>query len=287
MLALFKMKILFRPLLTSFQTLSFKRANVIIITLFITLVVGLMGLLITKYIYNLVKVSAENHKYYKAYYIGYAGVELELLKLKNHWLGFEDKVSVNSDTVVKNFSGLNYHFSGQILSLTKNVTANPLSLLFNNVNCSDKKNWISLNTWDAILLPLFYDKNIWEAKLSGQNYELLNVVFSNVTLNYDWRFVVALQSKLQDRNVKSQVSWVGDKLLSDIFSVTSFGGNVEDEPYLIVWALEKWSFCIHSDDKLVDIYSYVQSWGSYKDRKVLLNVAKKNKWANFTVYGIY
>ena len=271
-----------------FQTSNLKRANIIVVTLFITLVVGLIWLLVTKYIYNLVKVSAENYKYYKAYYVWYAGVELELLKLKNHGLGFEDKISPNSQTVVKNFSGDNYYFSGQILSLTKNVTANPLSLLFDNVNCSDKKNWISLNTWDAILLPLFYDENIWEAKLSGQNYKLLSVDFSGITLNYNWRFVVALQSKNSDENVKSQVSGEGDKLLNNILWITSFGGNVEDEPYLIVWALEKWSFCIHSDWwKLVDIYSYVQSWGSYQDRKVLLNVAKKNKWANFTVYGIY
>jgi len=64
----------------------FKKGNIIVVTLFITLIVGLIGLLVTKYIYQLVRVSSENHKYYKAYYIAYAGIEAELLKVKNHGL---------------------------------------------------------------------------------------------------------------------------------------------------------------------------------------------------------
>jgi len=55
-----------------------KKGNIIVVTLFITLIIWLIWLLITKYVFNLVQISSENYKYYKAYYIADAGVELEL-----------------------------------------------------------------------------------------------------------------------------------------------------------------------------------------------------------------
>jgi len=267
----------------------FKKANIIVVTLFITLIVWLIGLLVTKYIYQLVRVSSENHKYYKAYYIAYAGIETELLKMKNHGLWFEDEILSGSESVTKNFTGLNCYFSSHIFSLSKNVTNNPLRLIFSNIACSKQENWISLKTWDAILLPWFYDKNNWEWKLSGTNYKWLNVGFSDITLHYKWDFVVSLQVKNPENSIKKQVSsaTTDSNGLDTILWVTSFNGSVTDEPYLVIWALENWSFCISSNSKIVNIYSYVQSWGSYQNRKVLLNVAKKHKWANFTVYWIY
>jgi hypothetical protein len=101
--------------------------------------------------------------------------------------------------------------------------------------------------------------------------------------------VVSLQVKNPEDSIKKQVSSMLDssKTLWEILNITSFGGSVTDEPYLVIWALENWSFCLSSNSKIVNIYSYVQSWGSYQNRKVLLNVAKKHKWANFTVYWIY
>ena len=270
----------------------FKQANIIIVTLFITLIVWLMWLLVTKYIYQLSDISSENFKYYKAYYIWYGGVELELLKMKNHWLGFEDKILKTSQTVVTNFTGKNYYFTSQIKSLSDQVANTPLVFIFTWKDyCADKSNWINLKTWDAILLPLFYDKNLWEAELSWTNYNLVNVDLSNVKLYYSGSLVVALQSKI--KNIKKNVFWNSDTTLSSLFgisSVSNIANSANDEPYLIVGGLEKSSFCIKSisqTQKLVNFYSYILSWGSYMDRKVLLNVPKKNKWANFTIYGIY
>ncbi len=267
--------------------MKFQKANIIIITLFITLIIWLMWLLVTKYIYQLVNISAENLKYYKAYYIWYAWVELELFKLKHHWLWFEDSINWNSNTILKNWTGLNYYFSSKIVSLSKNITSNPLSLLFSWVNCSNKDNWIKLKTWDAILLPLFYDLNSWEGYLSWNNYKLLPVNFSSITLNYKWNFVISLQTKKESENIKSWVWWEWDKSFSDILWILNYWWSELDEPYIVIWALENSSFCISSYSKLVNIFTYIQSRWSYMDRKVLLNIAKKNKWANFTVYWLY
>jgi len=267
----------------------FKQANIIIVTLFITLIIWLMWLLVTKYIYQLSDISSENFKYYKAYYIWYGGVELELLKMKYHWLWFEDKIPKNSQTVLKNFTGNNYYFNSEVKSLSKQVANTPLVFIFTWKDfCADKKNWINLKTWDAILLPLFYDKNISEAKLSWINYELLNLNFGDVILYYSGSLLISLQSK--KGHYKKNAFWNWNTTLSSLFwisSVSNIADSVSDEPYLIIWWLSNSSFCIKSDEKIVNYYSYILSWWSYMNRKVLLNVPKKNKWANFTIYGIY
>ena len=262
--------------------MNFKKANIIITTLFVTLIIGLIWLLVTKYIINLIKISAENHKYYKSYYIAYAWIELELLKLKNHGFWFEDIISGDSLTVKNNFTWINHYFSSKIYSLSKNITNNPLSLI-SDIDCSQEENYILINTGDAILLPLFYDKNTWEWKLTWTNYEALNVDLNNVSLKYSWDFVVSIQKDYESQNYKKRIGWNWTIILSSV----GISSIMQPWYYLIVGALEKWKFCIQSDNKLVNMYSYIQSWGSYMDRKVLLNVVKKNKWANFTVYGIY
>ena len=266
----------------------FKKANVILVTLFITLIIWLIWLLVTKYIYNLVQVSSENYKYYKAYYIWYAWVELELLKMKNHWMWFEDYISYNSSTVSKNFSWIDYDFSVSTKSLSKQVMNNPLVFVFSWINyCSDSKNWINLNTWDAALFPLFYDKiNSYPAELSWENYEKLWVSFSNVNIYYSWYLLFSYQTTDTEKNIKTTKNGNSNDTLYNILW-TDNNATVAEKPFLVIWWAWKWSFCISSDERLVNLYSYILSEWEYMWRKVILNIAKKNKWANFSIYWIY
>ena len=139
-----------------------KRWNIIIVTLFITLIVWIIWLVITKYLLNLVEISSENHKYYRSYYSSYAGIELELWKLKNHGMWFSDKIDKNSQTVSKNITGANYNFSSSIYSTWNYINSNPKSLLTNSIDCSNIDNHINIWTWQALMLPLIYDEHSWE-----------------------------------------------------------------------------------------------------------------------------
>ncbi len=268
--------------------MNFKKANIIIVTLFITLIIWLIWLLITKYVLNSVKLSSQTFKYYKAYYIWYAWVELELLKIKNHWYWFEDKISSTSKTVEKNFTGFKYFFSSKVKSLGKYITNTPLSLIFDNINCSDKKNWIKLATWDAILLPLIYDKNVGEAKISWENYQLLNIDFSDLNLHYNWNFTISIQNGtniVAKKNVSNNTD--DTKSISEILGITSISSSASEKPFLVIWALENWEFCISSRNKIVTPYSYILSQWNYMDQGVLVSVGKKHNWANFSVYSIF
>jgi len=81
------------------------KGNILIIVLFILFLSALAGLLVTKYVKNILGYSTEIYKYYKTYYIAYGGIELEITKISNHGFGFEDTISKNSKT---NSNNLNY-----------------------------------------------------------------------------------------------------------------------------------------------------------------------------------
>ena len=271
--------------------MNFKKANIIIVTLFIIIFVWVLGLITTKYVLNLINVSSENKKYYKAYYIGYAGLELELLKNKNHGYGFEDSILSGSDTVLKNFTWKNYNFDAKILSMSKYITNNYKTLFNPSLNCSDRKNWISLGTGDGLMVPLYYDKNTGEAKFWTWNENYNIVDFSNATLYYDGSIVATFNKK---KNINEDVWWWNRFVRNwngNISLLTNLGSpsyTADDKPFLVVWAQTASKICIeNSSNKMVTPHTYIVSQGSYLDRSVLVKVVKYNKWASFSVFGIY
>jgi len=267
--------------------MNFKKANIVIITLFIIILTAIIGLITTKYVLNLLKVSSENFKYYKAYYIAYGWLELELLKTKNHWYWFEDKILSTSDTVKKNFTWKNYYFKANIYSLTKHITNTEKSLVNDSINCSNKKNWVTLATWDGLMTPLFYDKNNQEATISGKNYDTLNI--ANAKLYYSWDIVLNYneEASSDDLQVGKQVRKLGDGNLDIYSSIWNPSLDVDKKPFIVVWWNTKSQICISNTSDLVSPYTYVVSEWSFMDRKVSVKMVKYNKWAQFSIYWLY
>ncbi len=265
-----------------------KKWNIIIVTLFITLIIWLIWLLITKYVFNLVQISSENYKYYKAYYIAYAGIELELWKMKGHGMWFDDEITWNSQTIRKNFTWVNYNFSVKNISLSHYISSNPKSLLWWNNYCADKKNWVKLWTWDGLLTPLVYDKASWEALYSGKNMQILHWDFTNTKLYYSWDIVLWYISNTKKKIFN--IPWNWNISLNDKFSVAwiTYPTDVTNSPFVVIWAKEASSICMeNTSNKLVSPYSYVVSKWNFMDRTVVLKVIKHHKWANFSIYGLY
>jgi len=268
-----------------------KRWNIIIVTLFITLIVGLIGLLITKYVFNLVQISSENYKYYKAYYIADAGIELELWKMKGHGMWFDDFITWNSLTVSKNFTWVNYNFSLKNISLSDYISSNPKSLLWWTHYCLDKKNWIKLWTWDGLLTPLIYDKTSWESIYSWKNMKILAWNFSDTTLYYSGDLVLWYISNEKKKTFNILWSWsvsLSDKFNSDPHDSIWYPTDMEKSPFIVIWSKTASSICLSNTfNKLVSPYSYVVSKWNYMNRTVVLKVVKHHKWANFSIYGLY
>jgi len=245
-----------------------------------------MGLLITKYVFNLVQISSENYKYYKAYYIADAGIELELWKLKNHWMWFQDIITRNSTTVVSNFSWINYNFSVETTALSHYISSNPKSLIEWNSYCSNKSNWIKLWTWEGLLIPLIYDKTFWETLYSGKNIQILPLSFSNIILHYSWDIVLGY---ISNNFKKTYNIWAWNNTFSlDTKFTFPYPSDIWETPFIVIWTTFVSSICLDNyDNKIVSPYSYISSKWNYMDGTVALKVIKHHNWANFSIYGLY
>lgn len=53
-----------------------KKGNILFLVLFIMFVSSLLGLLISNYVQNMIKVSSIFNRYYHTYYLAYGGLEI-------------------------------------------------------------------------------------------------------------------------------------------------------------------------------------------------------------------
>lgn len=261
-----------------------KKWNVIITTLFITLIIWIIWLIVTKYLLNLIQVSSENQKYYKAYYISYGWIELELWKLKNHGMWFSDEIKKDSTTITSNFSWYKYHFSSKVISSWNYITNNPQASINSSINCKNKKNRITLWTWEAFLTPLIYDNN---KNFSWINYEQININWTYTNIHYSWNLIISFQSNQTKHN--ENINNNKKKNINQIFNnFNSYKKEALHRPFLAFGAIEPSKLCIeNTNNKLILPYSYIQSKWNFMNRTVQLKVIKENDWANFSIYWIY
>ncbi len=274
--------------------MNHKKWNAIISTIYIMFVLAIIVLIITKFTLNLLDISHENTKYYKAYYMANAWVELELLKIKNRWIWFSDTVKKDSDTVENNFDINKEDFSAKLRSRWNYINANPYSLLGKS-DCSHISDFIHLKPGESILLGAFYDQwdseEEWEESIySWKNYTLVDN-WADISLYGEGKTFVGVQTKdnkalySHTYNLTENDAIHGKDLSTDInMSLTA-----EDKPFVIVANLDtkEGDYCIkNSSDKLVSNYSFVLSKGRYQDRHVQIRVIKYHKWAKFVIYNI-
>jgi len=272
--------------------MNFKKANVIIITLFITIVVWLVWIITTKYVVNLINISSENHKYYKAYYNANAGLELELLKVKNHSYGFEDSISSWSNTVKKNLIHIKkWNFFSNIYSQNQYITNNVKEFLDTSIDCSDEKNWIKLWTWQSYMFPLFFDENNSEWVFSWWNTgDLHKIDISNATLHFKSNgvWVLSITTNKREKLWKTTI-WNGEMKILNKLSMSLSDYEKNDKPFLNIWVTNStWKFCISNpSNKMNTQYILIKSEWKYLNRTVQLQVIRTNKWESFGSYGIY
>ena len=114
-----------------------KNGSVMIIVLFLLLVSVLFVLLIYNYFSNFLTNFSEVKKYYKAYWLANAGIELEKLKLNKHLYGFEDNISSGSYTNKNNWNCKNCYFEAKLISRVKFYTN--LENMFESNGCDSDK----------------------------------------------------------------------------------------------------------------------------------------------------
>ncbi len=269
-----------------------KKANILIIVLFIMFLSSLSWLLVTKYVKNMINYSSEFLKYYKWYYLANAWIELELTKIKNHWFGFEDRIMSGSDTNQENFQYCwerSCFFESSIVSRSKIVSTDSLS--WDISSCSNSIAF-PLRQWRGLIVPLFYDKNIWEGTLFWiNNKKISDSQFNNISLNFyqaNWEYY-----SLGVSDSKNKEFLGSSENFTTNFSNPEFNWfyNPSKKSFLVIAntenskSLEK--VCIKSS--LVELpltKIKIKSIGKYFDRYVSIEGEKSVKLPDYLIYNI-
>lgn len=80
--------------------------SILIVTLFLLIITWLIGIIVMVYIRSMLAFTNTFHDYQQAFYIANAGLELQLVKARNHGFGYEDTVKMDSVTVTKNIGDM-------------------------------------------------------------------------------------------------------------------------------------------------------------------------------------
>lgn len=268
-----------------------KNGSILIFVLFMLAVSSLLALLIVEYVKNILNNSSIYYKFEKSYYLAYWWIELELVKIKNHWPGFEDTISWNSETNSKNRLCKNCHFIVKNKSLSNILWWDSFVLENNIASCNNlpENHWIKLKWWEWIIFPLFKSSSISykENKLVDSVVNPINI--NQINLYYSW-------------NIWDHfILWITNWNNSEIFTgnlITSYWNksyiptfsNFNNQTYLWLVRQTSWttpdSFCLWLNKAIPTDRNYITSEGKYRNFYLVLKSTKLKKVPNYLIYSI-
>lgn len=254
------------------------------------LISSLLAILITKYAKNMISNSNELTKYYSAYYLAYWWVELELTKIDNHQMWFEDEILSWSDTIKNNF----ICSKNNLCNFRVKVKARSNVLIPNQDNIDNSNGKCPSNTdffypiweWEGVIVPLYYDNSTWEWVLSWSNISKISKNnYYNINLNLSW-----------NSQYSYWIAVVGDS--NDVPLVYKDSGsnsltNTDYDPnkqwFLIVANISqsKEYMCVNNIDvRLPTSNVYINSVWRYADKTVSLQAVKNVQLDDYLIYSI-
>lgn len=259
------------------------RWNMLIIVIFVMIITSLFGILTTRYVNSIIQYGSAFHNYYKAYYLANAPLQLQLLKQKNRWLGFEDKILTWSSTFSNNFDCENCFFESELLARNSIIIDESEHNLFPSDCDLDNSNHFALAGWKGTVIPLFWDQNTWEGSVNLINIKRLpNLGGLNI--------------KKTSSDTNNYVIWIIDEKLNsssvdDINFVNTL--SIIDESinnYLVIanntWNAWKSRFCINDTNNLPTTHININSLWKFQNTYVSLRAKRSIQLPEYLIYSI-
>ncbi len=259
-----------------------KKWSVMIIVLFLLFVWALFVLLIYNYLFNFLTNFSEIRKYYKAYWLANAGIEIEKVKINKHLYWFEDRIISDSDTNKNNWNCKNCFFDTKLISRT--MVYSNLDNIF-DLNSCDDDTYFTLWTGNAIVFPLYWESVDWNNENNVENiasiewYNNKITVYNSWGLNYEF-LIWEIDKNLNKKVIKKSVNnWSIDYFVDNSFDTERFFA-------LVNISNDKLGFCLEFQDRLpVWVYKIISNW-KFMDRSVWLELKIYSKIPDFFVYNI-
>lgn len=151
-----------------------KKANIMLLVLFIMFVSSLLWLLVSQYVRNMIKISGLFKDYYSTYYYAYAWLELGLSQINYRErnsqkpFGFEDEINFNSFSKCNGKCDFNMNIDSRNTIITDSFDPAVTSCTWTNAMGQPSAPWRNdawnvylIDPWDGFIIPLFYDSSTW------------------------------------------------------------------------------------------------------------------------------
>jgi hypothetical protein len=157
------------------------KGNISILVIFILLAAWLIWTLTMIFVKQIMNSYDSTLSYYKSYYLAKAWSELALSEITNRWIGFENVVSAWDKILLQNF------FCKWWCKFAMSISGTSQYLSKNFIDDADCQNPFVLNTWSALILPLFKEvpeKNNYDIFTSPIKYQNMSDVLSNIIFTW-------------------------------------------------------------------------------------------------------
>lgn len=273
-----------------------KKGNILFLVLFIMFVSSLLGLLISEYVQNMIKLSSLFSRYYHTYYLAYGGLEVGLTQTKYHGYGFEDALSL---------TGRACHMSGCQVDMTVSSRSRVIADTYEQRNsCSNltasggtTHTYTVLWSGDCFITPLFMDaatgfssiayNEVTSNEMGTMNPALYNQ-YTGMASTGETYTVRVLDENLTNTDIVESTVGAPSPLMfySSLSGYASSSGN---KNYLIVAnpAGTTKEFCMQlaTGQELVLKYVNVTSIAVDGVDTVALSAIKNNELPSFLCYG--
>lgn len=279
--------------------------------MFILIACSLFGLLTVRFLQSMFVQSAQIHDYYKSYYLAKAWLELVFVQLPVRGLWFDFVVSSGSDIIKQNFlSAGNYYFESSIVGRSNLLSRS----VRQSSTCSEP---FSLNHWESLIFPLFYDK--FDSKIYGTydslskpiDYDIKQQLLSNFEFSWlnnnpkvslwilisswwdlyeNWIYFIGVDS-LDQGSFDNFVKWVNNSFVYSNLGDANFSNwpnYMTDwfKAYFIIANKDNkaFQFCLENKQSEFPLQQYwIKSIGVYNNQKLGLEVEYRQPLPSYFV----
>lgn len=287
-----------------------KKANIMLMVLFVMFVSSLLWLTVAQYVQHLIQISWLFQQYYKAYYYAYGWLELWLAQSKFHGYGFQD--GVDNDFIFSDYLACSWSTETCTTNITIKSRWNPIADSYSDFSsCATLEsewgsNHYSYSLWsgDAIIIPMFFDVSTGFDAISYDDIEYAGVgeledydpmIYATGAIGAETYLVKVIDEDLVNYNVALSPTVA----VSNPYDLRTAIGNAnppdgyDSDPtnknYLIIANAtgDTKEFCIqlNNGSTMVSKYITIDSIWSYRDARASLSAIKVDQLPSFLGYG--
>ena len=241
--------------------------NVSIMVILILLACSLMWILTIIFLNSLISYTDDTYSYYKSYYVAKAWLELSLTEIDNSQVWFSQNIYSGNEININNFDCVDCYFVSHIQWRSPVIS----NSFWENGECNSGTA-LTLNAWESMVIPMFYDNTSEFSEILSDDFELVKLSDStyrdNLKMTVVWSYPpslniwVVFQSWSIDWDISNEYIYMKLITASANFFSHYFSAFDLYSDYREVWNRNYYPYIVISNPNNYSVQFCVDGWGT-------------------------